>query len=129
MGSASVADTGRFNTSKSPSDPQRKTVGKKIAQIRQGGSDSRKVCENASAKSASEQVNERKNKAPDEKEAMEAPPKPSKKTLSNREKKGDKCPEIAQHKYSVLDDILDASSMDYDDLDDLGSSPPRAHST
>jgi len=41
MGSASVADTGRFNTSKSPSDPQRKTVGKKIAQIRQGGSDSR----------------------------------------------------------------------------------------
>jgi len=60
---------------------------------------------------------------------MEAPPKPSKKTLSNREKKGDKCPEIAQNKYSVLDDILDASSMDYDDLDDLGSSPPRAHST
>jgi len=55
------------------------------------------------------------------------PPKPPKKTLSDREKKGDKNPLTAQNQYSVLDDILDESGMDYDDLDNLGSSPPKTH--
>ena len=58
MGSASVSDKGRFNTSNSLNDLQRKTVGKKIAQIRQDVSVSSKTCE----KSASEQVKERKKK-------------------------------------------------------------------
>ena len=51
------------------------------------------------------------------------PPKPKKKTLSDREKKGDKNPIIAPNKYNVLEDILDGSSMDYDDLDNPGHAP------
>ena len=51
------------------------------------------------------------------------PPKPPKKTLPDRTKKGEKNPLMIQNQYSVLDDILDGSSMDYDDLDNLGSSP------
>jgi len=56
------------------------------------------------------------------------PPKPPRKTLSDRQKKGEKNPLTAQNQYSVLDDILDESSMDYDDLDNLGSGPPGTHS-
>jgi len=56
------------------------------------------------------------------------PPKPSKKTLSDREKKGDKNPLADNNQFSVLDVILDESSMDYDDLDSLGSSPLKTHS-
>ena len=56
------------------------------------------------------------------------PPKPPRKTLSDRQKKGEKNPLTAQNQYSVLDDILDESFMDYDDLDNLGSGPPGTHS-
>jgi hypothetical protein len=38
-------------------------------------------------------------------------------------KKGDKKPVIAPNKYNVLEDILDGSSMDYDDLDNPGHGP------
>jgi hypothetical protein len=71
VGSASVADKGRFDMSKSLNDPQRKIVGKKIDQIRQGGNVSHKASETTSAKSASEQVKERKKRPSEEKEAME----------------------------------------------------------
>jgi len=71
VGPASVADKGRFDVLNSQKDPHKKIVGKKIAQIRQSGNSSRNVCETASAKSASEQVKERKKKPSEEKEAME----------------------------------------------------------
>ncbi len=60
--------------SNSLNDPQRKIVGKKIAQIRQDGNVSHKASESTSAKSASEQVKERKKRPSEEKEAMEFQP-------------------------------------------------------
>ena len=55
--------------------------------------------------------------------SQQPPTKPKKKTLSDREKKGDKNHIIAPNKYNVLKDILDGSSMDYDDLDNPGHDP------
>ena len=51
------------------------------------------------------------------------PPKPKKKILSDREKKRDKNPIIAPNKYNALEDIRNRSSMDCDDLDNLGHGP------
>jgi len=39
-------------------------------------------------------------------------------------KRGDKNPIIAENKFNILGEILNESSMDYDDLDDLGNDPP-----
>jgi hypothetical protein len=66
-----------------------------------------------------------KNKNPSVGPKPTTPPKPEKKkkTKTDREKKGDKNPIIAPKKYNVLEDILDGSSMDYDDLDNLGHGP------